>query len=280
MAITLSNLIDPEVMADIIDYKMVDRIKFSNMATVDTTLVGQPGSTITLPKYTYIGDAEEFLEGNDISYGTLTQTSVDVTVKKAGRGVQLTDEAMLSGYGDPKGEAGKQIQVAIQQKLDNDCKASYDGIAAAMTVGDGSATLSSTTIALGLEKFGEEIEEPMALYIAPSQRSEIMNDTNFIPATEARAAMMISGSIGQVLGCDLIVSSKLHADENGYINNFIVKAGALKIYLKRGVMVETARDIDKKITKVNADQHYVTYLYDASKAVKIVSKASASTPSV
>lgn len=275
----LSNLIDPQVLADLINYKMVDKIKFAQMFTVDNTLVGRPGSTLTLPRYEYIGDAEEFTEGNDISYAKLTQTSVDVTVKKAGKGVELTDEAMLSGIGNPLGEAATQIRTAIQQKVDNDCKAVYDSIGASMTVGDGTESIGTDLVEQGLEKFGEDIEEPMALYIAPSQRKEIRNDSNFIPASEIRAEMMMSGSLGQILGCDIITSNKVKA-VNRVINNYIVKNGAGRLYLKRDIMAESDRDIDKKLTKVNADKHYVPYLYDESKAVKLVSKAPESATSV
>ena len=37
-------------------------------------------------------------------------------------------------------------------------------------------------------------------------------------------------------------------------------------------MPERDRDIDNKITKLNADVHYVTYLEEEQNAVKIVSK--------
>lgn len=52
MAVTyLSNLIDPEVMAAMVSARLPKKIKFSPIARIDTTLVGQPGSTITVPKY-------------------------------------------------------------------------------------------------------------------------------------------------------------------------------------------------------------------------------------
>ena len=45
----LANLVNPEVMADMIDKKLVDLMKFAPLADIDTTLQGRPGDTITLP---------------------------------------------------------------------------------------------------------------------------------------------------------------------------------------------------------------------------------------
>ena len=47
----LANLIDPEVLAAYIDKKLINKIVFAPLATVDTTLVGAPGSTIKFPAY-------------------------------------------------------------------------------------------------------------------------------------------------------------------------------------------------------------------------------------
>ena len=47
----LTNMIDPEVMASMISAKLPSKIKFAPLATVDTTLVGRPGSTLTVPKF-------------------------------------------------------------------------------------------------------------------------------------------------------------------------------------------------------------------------------------
>ena len=52
MAVTkLTNMINPEVMADMISATLLTKIKFAPLATIDTTLVGQPGDTITVPKF-------------------------------------------------------------------------------------------------------------------------------------------------------------------------------------------------------------------------------------
>ena len=55
----LESLIDPEVMAPMISGKLEKAIVATPFAKIDNTLEGQPGSTITVPKYEYIGDAED-----------------------------------------------------------------------------------------------------------------------------------------------------------------------------------------------------------------------------
>ena len=116
----LANLIDPEVMADLIEAQLPKAIKFSAIAPIDTTLVGVPGSTLTVPSYKYIGDADDVAEGAAIEYSKLEQTKRTMTIKKAAKGVEITDEAVLSGLGDPVGEGQRQVRMAIASKIDND----------------------------------------------------------------------------------------------------------------------------------------------------------------
>ena len=45
----LNNLVNPQVMADLVDKKLVDAMRFAPLATIDYTLQGVPGDTVTLP---------------------------------------------------------------------------------------------------------------------------------------------------------------------------------------------------------------------------------------
>ena len=47
----LAQMINPEVMADMISAKLPKMLKFTPLAFVERTLVGQPGTTVTLPKW-------------------------------------------------------------------------------------------------------------------------------------------------------------------------------------------------------------------------------------
>ena len=114
MALTkLSNMINPEVMADMISAKVAKKVAVIPFAKVDSTLQGRAGNTITIPVFGYIGDAANVAEGASIGAEALTATDKQFTVKKIGKGVDLTDEAILSGYGDTVGEANRKLAMDI-----------------------------------------------------------------------------------------------------------------------------------------------------------------------
>jgi N4-gp56 family major capsid protein len=266
----IANMINPEVMADVVRDKLTDLIKFTPLAKIDTTLQGRAGDTVTLPKFAYIGDAADVAEGEAIPMSLLTTSTSKVKVKKAGKGIKITDEAVLSGYGDPVGEGTNQLSLSIAAKVDNDCLTALSGIKANMTV-DVSAknTIGSHVVADGLVKFGEDLEGEKVLLIAPAQLAQIRKDPDYLKPSEMTQKAIMSGVIGEIWGCQICVSNKIKASGSKY-TNYIVKPGALAIYLKRGVEVETARDISLKLTEITADEHYAVYLLDESKAVKLV----------
>ena len=154
----LTNLINPEVMAPMISAKLPKKIKFSPIAKIDDTLAGQPGNTITVPKYAYIGDAEDVAEGVAMGTTVLTASTTEATVKKAGKAVELTDEAVLSGYGDPVGEATNQLTMSIAAKVDNDC---HEELGKATLQYDGSAaTISYEGVVNAVDLFEDESDTP------------------------------------------------------------------------------------------------------------------------
>lgn len=262
-ATKLANLFNPQVVGDMINAKLVDAIRFSPLCRVDTTLVGRPGNTITLPSYAYIGDATNVGEGEDIPIAQLTESTTDVTIAKAGKGVQITDEAILSGYGNPQGEAVSQLTISIASKVDNDVLAVLEAIDTNMT--HTASAFDADAIADALVKFGEDIEGEKVLLVSAEEYAVLRKADDWCPASEISANLIIKGAVGQVHGCQVVISNKLKGKNASYI----VKPGALSLILKRDTLVETDRDIINKSNVLTADKHYVAYLYDASKAIKI-----------
>ena len=154
MTTKLADLIDPEVMGDIVSARIPKKLRVAPFAKVDDTLAGVPGDTITVPAYAYIGDAADVAEGAEVAIEKMSTSTRKATVKKAMKGVSLTDEAVLSGYGNPVGEANTQLAMAIAAKIDNDC---MDALQTATLSYDGSAkVIDYDGIVSALDLFEEE----------------------------------------------------------------------------------------------------------------------------
>lgn len=262
---TLSNLVNPEVMADVIEKKLVDYMKFAPLATIDTTLQGRPGDTIKLPSFNYIGDAATLAEAVALTPDQLTASALPVQVHKIAKGVTLSDEAVLSGYGDPIGEAANQIALSIASQEDNEMLATLANIAAPM-VYETTNDPNDTDITAALEKFGEDIDGTKVVLVSPAVYTGMReNKYSWVPASELAAEIKVKGVVGEYQGCQVVVSNKLTTSKNIYI----VKPGALRIFVKRGTMVETDRNILNFTNVITASKHFATYLYDPSKAIKI-----------
>lgn len=260
---TVSNLVDPQVMAEMISAALQDSIRFAPLATVDRTLVGRPGSTVTVPRFNYIGDAADVAEGAPINLELLTTATDEFSIKKAGKGVELSDEAVLSGYGDPVGEATKQLRMSIAAKADNDALAA---LATTTLVYSAGTAFNAATIDAAQAIFNDEDQAPMVLIMNPADAAELREAVagQWERASDLGDQILVSGAFGAVLGAQVIRSRKL-AKGTAYL----VKQGALGLYLKQDVQVESDRDIVRKTTVITADQHYGVHLYDESKAIKI-----------
>lgn len=258
----LANLIDPEVLADYIDKKLIDNIVFAPLAQVDTTLVGAPGDTVKFPSYAYIGAASDLTEASAISTVSLNASTVSVQIKEAGKGVEISDTAILSAYGDPVGEIASQLVKSMGDKVDIDFLGTLASIASTMTVSSVSTVLD---ISNALELFGEDIDGQKALLVPPAMYTKIRNTKDWCPASEFAAGALIKGAVGKAFGCDIMVSNRLKTSGNSYI----VKPGALRLILKRDTLLETDRDILRRVNVFTATKHYVTYLYNAAGAIKL-----------
>ena len=119
-ATMLAQLIDPQVLADYIDLKLIDKIRLAPLATIDRTLEGRDGDELTLPAYSpFIGSAPIVGEGQDIPIAKLGTTTKRVKVTKIGKGVEITDEALLSGYqNNAADEATREILLAINDGVE------------------------------------------------------------------------------------------------------------------------------------------------------------------
>lgn len=276
----LNNLINPQVMADMISAKLETKLLFKPLAKVDDTLVGVPGNTITIPKYAYIGDAAEVAEGVKMGTAKLQTSTGTFTIKKIGKSVSITDEAVLSGYGNPIDEAAKQLAMAIASKIDADCA---DALQKAKLVQDESAhIIDYDGIVNAVDLFNEEAQSSKVLFIHSKQLTQIRKNPDFLDKNKYPMDLMMTGAIGMIGGCEVVVSNRVKKTGDVYFNP-IVKltndseteedAPALTIFMKRNIMVENTRDALAGTNTPSANEHYGIALTNESKVAIVKFKA-------
>ena len=270
----IEQLVNPEVMADMISAKLPKMIKFTPLAYVERKLVGQPGNTVTVPKWVYSGDAKDIAEGEAITPDQLTTAKTTMTIKKAGKGIELTDEAVLSGIGDPIGQATHQIALAIANKVDNDL--ATEAAKATQYVDDAPTTGDALDKALAV--FSDEEDAHYVAVINPEDAIALRSNTvkEWLRGSEIGANTVVSGTFGETHGVQIVRSKKVTKGKGFLVKvsavdtdtDDVAKYGAFVINLKRDVEIEKDRDILKKTTVITGDEHYGVYLYDPTKVVK------------
>lgn len=278
----IADLINPQVMADMISAKIESKIVVAPFAKIDTTLQGVPGNTVTVPQYAYIGDATDIAEGVAAETVKLTASTTTVTVKKAMKAVELTDEAVLSGYGNPVGETNTQLAKSIASKVDSDAMTALQG--AQLVYNGSAAAIKYSGIVDAIDLFEEEVNSEKVIFVHPKQVTQLRKDSDFISADKYKAGVILSGEIGMIANCRVVPSKKVPVVKVGETGSQvdcyacpIVKlnndaeteddAAALTIYLKRDTNVETDRVSLSRKTDISVDKHYAVALSNTSKVV-------------
>ena len=264
----LNKLIDPEVIGAYLDVKLVDKIKLAPIVEIDRTLEGRPGSTLTLPKWGYIGDAKDLAEGAALTFEDIAESTQEIAVKKVAKGVSITDEAVLSGYGNPVEQIGQQLLVAVASKIEADL---YDAVKTEKVATRNSAgclkheyagtAFAKEDIIDMLAKFGEDQEGEKVLFVNPADFAALAKDPDFVQIMQG--AQIITGEMGMLYGVRIVVANRVAVGKP-----FMMKPGALSLVMKRNVMVEAERDMDHFANKYAVSDHYVCYVKYADRIVK------------
>ena len=273
------DVFDPQVVSDMIKAKVSAKAAMTGYIKVDTTLSGTPGSTVTIPKWGYIGAAEDYAEGEPIDTTKMAFTTSQYGIKKIGKGVMLTDEAQLSGYGNPMGTATSQIALSISEKLDND---RLDVLYESKNVLDAStAAIKYSAIVDGVDMFNEEEDSKKVILIHSKQKTQLRKDADFLAADKIAPELLTNGAIGRIAGCDVIVSNKVK-NEGGVYFNPIIKLNntaeteddmpAVTYFLKRDNLVEHKREVGVG-DQIVCTAHGMPALTNEAKVVILKTKA-------
>lgn len=208
MAITkIENIINPQVMADMISAKVDKAIVVTPFATIDSTLSGSAGDTITVPRYVYIGDAVDTAEGDAVTPVLLKATDVSYKIKKAMQAVELTDEAVLSGAGDPIGQTNTQLAASMASKVDSDAITALNG--ASKRYSGESKAINYAGIVDAIDLFEEELNTEKVMFINPAQVTTLRKDSDFISADKYNQEVIMKGEIGMIANTRIVASKRV-----------------------------------------------------------------------
>lgn len=275
------DVFDPQVVSDMINAKVEKKAVMTGYIKVDNTLQGVAGSTVTVPKWGYIGEAEDLEEGQPIDTTKMAFTTAQYGIKKIGKGVMLTDEAQLSGYGNPTGTATNQIALSISEKLDNDRVAVlYES---KNVVDKSTDVIKYASIVDGVDMFNEEEDSAKVMLIHSKQKTQLRKDENFISADKYDGKVMTTGSIGRIAGVEVVVSNKVKVEDGVYFNPIIKLNNdteteddmpAITYFLKQGNLVEHKRE-EGVGDKIVCTAHGMPALTNEAKVVILKTKETA-----
>lgn len=291
MATTMLNdIINPQVMGDMIEAKIPHMLKFTPFAKVDTSLVGVPGDTKTVPSWNFIGAAEDVAEGAEISTKKLTASSTTFTIKKAMQSVGVTQESINSGLGDPVGQAETQLAKAIAVKVEGDVLAtalSAGEVENALVYDGSGAKIGYSAIVDTVDVFDEEEITDKVLFVNPKQITALRKDPDFIDKNKYGNDVMVSGEIGMVGGVRIVPSKQIVKNDAGnYVCPMIklepasteteyaeTELPAITIFMKKNTSVDAEWFPKKQTHDITAAKYYGVALTNASKVVIATYKA-------
>lgn len=286
MATTMLNdIINPQVMGDMIEAKIPHMLKVTPFAKVDTTLVGVPGDTKTVPSWNFIGAAEDVAEGDEIETKKLTASTATFTIKKAMQSVGITQESINSGLGDPVGAAETQLAKAIAVKVEGDV---LDALLTGSQTYDGSASVikySGIVDAVGV--LNEEEITDKVMFVNPAQVTTLRKDSDFLSADKYQGGVAVSGEIGMIAGVRIVPSRQIVKSASGTYVCPIVKLepssndteytenelAAVTIFLKKDTSVDHEWFPKKQTHDITAAKYYGVALTNAAKVVVATFKA-------
>ncbi len=198
---------DPEVLSAMVDASFDHQMLFGVLAETDNTLVGQPGSTITIPSWNMMDGIEGYIEEfQEIPVDKITHSTRKVTIKEIGKGFAVTDKAKAVGIGDPLGEGTRQLGMHFGDRLDSDI---LDALLT--TTNTANMTLDYEGVSTAGDFFTKEVDHHLILFMNPKDARKVRKSmaSTTLANTEVGANALISGTFMEVDGIEIVRASKI-----------------------------------------------------------------------
>lgn len=256
--INKSNLIIPEVLEDLMQYDYENALVIGKLAYQDNALVGQPGDTVTIPYVAPLGDAETVAEGASLTPEANSDSKITIEIAKAGKAVQLTQEAINSCAYDVKSNRRTQLAKAIARKVDKDLIAEIGKTSLVHTA----SALNYATIVDAKAKMGEEgfVNTPV-LFVNSADYAELAKTPEFIAGATQIADFGIQAS-AMLVDMPVVVTDTVAAK-----TAFLVTPGSFVLANKQYPTIYGDVNTLSEVTTMSVFMHYGVKLPNTDRGV-------------
>ena len=252
MATINTGLIVPEVYSQLVREKIAGRMQVGQFLKKIDDLTGDVGETVTMPAWSYVGDASDWTVGTAMTTKKLAQTKKTATIKAiAAPGVEVYDYDNKVALGSALDEAAKQQAISIARKIDIDAiNAAYGTpLKQALTTKD---AITQTEILSALSIYGDERDAEDFSRGAIVMHSAFADDLYSMDLFTSRERTTVAagsengitknGKIGEFLGIDVVLSDRLYDSATSEPYLMFIKNDSIAWIPKESPFVETARE--------------------------------------
>lgn len=270
----ITDIIDPEVLADQVSAKYPDYLVLGNsgLVEVDTTFpLGSPGTKFKIPFWKRIGAFGSMSEGTPLVPGKITTAHEYAVVQRAGAAYSVYDTAALVSKADPVAEIANQIGRRAAEYIDAALVTAAENTPNTFdqsTVSADSGLMTQNAIAGAMfSTLGDNFAKLLqgGAFICHSKVYGDLVKTGAIQNQYQSGMDVIrTGLIPTIMGLPLIVSDRVTTSTVSsvvYYNSYIVGPGALALFYQRQVKVEFDRDILEQSDVVAATVHFAPHLF-------------------
>jgi hypothetical protein len=272
----ITDIINPEVLADQIAAKFPDYLVLggTSLVDVDTTFpLGSPGTKFKMPFWKRIGAFADMTEGTAMTPGKITASAESATVVRGGQALQVLDTSELVSKADPVGEIASQLARRAAEYIDAKLVSqleltpnSFDQRSVVVTAGTGLVDQNAFINAM-ISTLGDNHASLMAggaMILHSKVYGDLLKTGAIQNQYQSGMDVIKSGSIGTLLGLPIILSDRatvnVVSSVNQY-NSYIVGPGSLALFYQRQVLTEFDRDILLQADVVASTVHFAPHLY-------------------
>lgn len=269
MANTINqNVIVPEVYAQLVREKIAGKVKVAQFLVNLGDLHGKVGETLSMPKWSYIGDAKDWNINTPMDVTQMKQTETKATIKAIqAPAVKVADYDNEVELGNAIEEAASQQAVAVGRKYDTDAIACALKSPLKYKLGAKNTVTQDEMIAM-LGLYGDDRDSAdfdaivISSLFAPSFYKMEMFTSRERTMTKDGNGITVNGVIGEFLGIPVVLSDRLYDNTNteGFI--LVMKKNAISIIPKENPFAEASRDAGLRQTTIYLSQFYAMALTD------------------